>query len=147
MTTREHGEGTNAWSSLRFLSNFDYLCWHTETGSCELITRRSSIGIRDAFVVALAEHRRRNNSHNFSHTPRNNQERHATPGNMIPYVFRGFLNDPDQSVYVGEVLFAWPRAGPDKPAAGFGTTTAIRRMSALAVQMEAHLLLGRKRKP
>jgi hypothetical protein len=42
------------------------------------------------------------NSHNFSHTPRNDQKRHATPGNRFPSVFRGFLNDPGHLVYVGE---------------------------------------------
>jgi len=43
-------------------------------------------------------------SHNFSHTPQNNQKRHATPGNRFPRIFRGFLNDSDQSVYVGNLL-------------------------------------------
>ena len=30
------------------------------------------------------------NSHNFSHTPRNNQKRHATPGNRFPFVCGDF---------------------------------------------------------
>jgi hypothetical protein len=29
------------------------------------------------------------------------RNKHATPENMIPSVFRGFLNDPGRSVYVG----------------------------------------------
>jgi hypothetical protein len=44
------------------------------------------------------------NSHNFSHTPRTTQKRHATPGNRFPRTFRGFLNDSDRSVYVGDLL-------------------------------------------
>jgi hypothetical protein len=43
------------------------------------------------------------NSHNFSHTPRTTRNKHATPENMIPRVFRGFLNDPDHSIYVGDL--------------------------------------------
>ena len=34
------------------------------------------------------------------------RNRHATPENMIPRVFRGFLNDPDRSIQLSPITLA-----------------------------------------
>ena len=64
--------------------------------------------------------RTEHHSHNFSHTPRNNQKRHATPGNRFPLVLRGFLNDPGHSVYVGDLSFEGAALNAAGEVGGFG---------------------------
>ena len=60
------------------------------------------------------------NSHNFSHTPRNNQKRHATPGNRFPFVLRGFLNDSGHSVDVGDFSLERTALNAAREIRGFG---------------------------